>query len=53
MLAVTHSTGYPIHDHSDSALCHVVSSVVISPDLRKRFRNRFTYYTIGSGRSTT
>src|SRR5207342_2782207 len=48
MLAVTHPAGYPIHDHSDSALCHVVSSVVISLGLRKRFRNRFTYYTIGS-----
>ena len=28
MLAVTHPAGYPVHDHSNSALCHVVSSVV-------------------------
>ena len=27
MLAVAHPAGYPVHDHSNRALCHIVSSV--------------------------
>ena len=34
MLAITHPAGYPVHDHSNCALCHVVSSVVVPGDTK-------------------
>src|SRR5215218_5631185 len=55
MLAVTHPAGHAVHDHSNSALCQcrLLGSPLRQNSVRKRFRNRFRYYTIGRGESTT